>query len=201
MAEPRTLEQTLPVHGQGLVGTPWWGMLCVIATEGVLFAYLIFSYAYLATQGPAAHWPPTGGPPSLAIAIPATIVLLASSGTAEWGKRAARARRVLTARLAYGLTIILGLLFIALSMKEWSDKPFGLNENSYSSIYFLLTGTHLTHVAAGIVALVVALVWSLQGRIHAGHEQHRTLVTLYWHFIDAVWLFVFATIYLGPRLA
>ena len=68
-------------------------MLALIATEGILFAYLIFSYAYLGSQGPAAHWPPTGGPPSLTIAIPATIALLASSGTAEWGKRVARKRR------------------------------------------------------------------------------------------------------------
>ena len=80
MAEPRTLDQTLPVHGQGLVGTPWWGMLCLIATEGILFAYLIFSYAYLAHAGPggalATHWRAA----SLTIAIPATIALLASSG-------------------------------------------------------------------------------------------------------------------------
>lgn len=201
MAEPHTLEQTLPVHGRGLVGTPWWGMLSLIATEGILFAYLIFSYAYLATQSPAAQWPPTGGPPSLALAIPATIALLASSGTAEWGKRAARARKVSTARLSYGLTILLGLLFVGLSGKEWMDKPFGLSDNSYSSIYFLLTGTHLTHVVLGLVALIVMLVWSLQGKIHEGHDQHRTLVTLYWHFVDAIWIFVFTTIYLSPYIA
>ncbi len=74
--------------------------------------------------------------------------------------------------------------------------------NSYSSIYFLLTGTHLAHVAIGLVALIVLAGHGVcSGRIHAGHEQHRTLVTLYWHFVDAVWLFVFATIYLSPRLA
>ena len=96
---------------------------------------------------------------------------------------------------------MLGVLFVGLSAKEWADKPFGLSDNSYSSIYFLLTGTHLSHVAVGLVALVVTLVWSLQGRIPAGHDQHRTLVTLYWHFVDAVWIFVFITIYLSPRIA
>lgn len=201
MAEARTLDQKLPVHGRGLVGTPWWGMLALIATEGILFAYLIFSYAYLGSQGPAAHWPPTGGPPSLAIAVPATFALLASSGTAEWGKRVAREGRLDTARLAYGLTILLGLTFVGLSAREWSDKPFGLAENSYSSIYFLLTGTHLSHVAVGLVALIVVLFWSLQGKVAAGHDQHRTLATLYWHFVDAVWIFVFTTIYISPRIA
>jgi cytochrome c oxidase subunit 3 len=200
MAEARTLSQKLPVHGAGQVGTPWWGMLCLFATEGILFAYLIFSYAYLGSQGPA-HWPPTGGPPSLALAIPATVALLASSGTAEWGKRLARRREIGHARLAYGVTILLGLLFIGLSAKEWADKPFGLSQDSYSSIYYLLTGTHLAHVAVGLIALVVTLAWSLQGKIHAGHDQIRTLTTLYWHFVDAIWLFVFATIYISPRIA
>jgi cytochrome c oxidase subunit 3 len=199
MAEARTLEQNLPVHGQGVAGTPWWGMLSLIATEGILFVYLIFSYGYLATQGPA-HWPPTGGAPSLAIAVPATLALLSSSGTAEWGKRTARNGRLARARLAYGLTILLGLIFVGLSAKEWYDKPFKLADNSYSSIYFLLTGTHLAHVVLGIGALIVVLVWSLQGKVHAGHDQHRTLVTLYWHFVDAVWIFVFLTIYLSPRI-
>ncbi len=200
MAEAISRSQRLPVHGRGRVGTPWWGMLSLIATEGILFAYLIFSYAYLGSQGPSAHWPPTGGPPPATLALIATALLIASSGTAEWGKRVARRGNLERARLAYGLTIALGIGFVALSAREWADKPFKLSDNSYSSIYFLLTGTHLAHVAAGLVALVVVLVWSLAGRVHAGHDQHRTLVTLYWHFVDIVWLFVFATVYLSPRL-
>lgn len=200
MAKAQTFSDKLPIHGRGLVGTPWWGMLCVIATEGILFAYLIFSYAYLASQGSAAHWPPTGGAPSLTLALPATIALLASSVTAEWGKRVARRGELGRARIGYGATLGLGLVFIALSAKEWADKPFALSDNSYSSIYFLLTGTHLAHVLLGLIALAVVLVWSLQGRLNEGHDQHRTLATLYWHFVDAVWLFVFATIYLSPRL-
>ena len=48
---------------------------------------------------------------------------------------------------------------------------------------------------------MVVLVWSLQGKVAAGHDQHRTLVTLYWHFVDVVWIFVFTTIYISPRIA
>jgi len=168
--------------------------------RGVLFAYLIFSYAYLGSQRGGA-WPPVGGVPSFTLAIPATIALLASSGTAEWGKRSARRGAMDQSALAYGLTIILGLLFIGLSAFEWAGRPFRLDENSYSSIYFLLTGTHLAHVVGGLLALLVLLGWTMAGRVHGGHDQHRTLVTLYWHFVDLVWLFVFATIYISPRLA
>lgn len=200
MAEARTLDERLPIHGMGLVGTPWWGMLCLFATEGVLFAYLIFSYAYLGSQGYQA-WPPTSGPPSLTLAAPATILLVGSSFVLEYAKRRARKGAIGTARLALAIGIAMGASFIALSLKEWSDKPFTLSADSYSSIYFVLTGTHLAHVVIGLVALAVLLIWSLIGRVGPGHEQHRTLVTLYWHFVDIVWLFVFATIYLSPRLA
>ncbi|MEO6092799.1 MAG: cytochrome c oxidase subunit 3 [Novosphingobium sp.] len=200
MAEARTLDARLPIHGMGRVGTPWWGMLCLFATEGILFAYLIFSYAYLGSQGYQA-WPPTGVPPSLVLAIPATILLVGSSFVLEYAKRRARMGAVGVARLALAIGILMGAAFVALSLKEWSDKPFTLATNSYSSIYFVLTGTHLAHVAIGLIALIVLLVWSLTGRIGPGHEQHRTLATLYWHFVDVVWLFVFATIYLSPRLA
>lgn len=184
----------------GRVGTPWWGMLCLFATEGILFAYLIFSYAYLGSQGYQA-WPPTSGPPSLALAVPATILLVGSSFVLEYAKRRARKGAVGIARTALGIGILMGAGFLALSLKEWSDKPFSLSADSYSSIYFVLTGTHLAHVAIGLIALTVLLVWSLSGRVQAGHEQHRTLVVLYWHFVDVVWLFVFATVYLSPRLA
>lgn len=200
MAEARTLDERLPVHGMGLVGTPWWGMLCLIATEGILFAYLIFSYAYLGSQGYQA-WPSTSGPPSLTLAIPATILLVGSSFVLEYAKRRARRGAVGVARSALGVAILMGAGFIGLSLKEWSDKPFKLTTDSYSSIYFVLTGTHLAHVAIGLIALIVLLFWSLNGRVGPGHEQHRTLATLYWHFVDVVWLFVFATIYLSPRLA
>jgi len=200
MAEARSLEERLPVHGMGMVGTPWWGMLCLFATEGILFAYLIFSYAYLGSQG-YQSWPPTGGPPGLKLALPATILLVGSSFVLEWAKNRARAGRLVIARWALALGILMGIGFVGLSLEEWHDKPFALSTDSYSSIYFVLTGTHLAHVAIGLIALLVLLVWSLTGRVGAGHEQHRTLATLYWHFVDVVWLFVFATIYLSPRLA
>jgi cytochrome c oxidase subunit 3 len=197
MSSAATLEQTLTVHGQGQVGTPWWGMLCLIATEGILFVYLIFSYAYLGSQH--GGWPP-GGPPSLRLALPATILLLGSSFVAEWAKNRARSGHINSGRLGFALTLAMGSGFVVLEVIEWMGKPFSFSQDSYSSIYFLLTGTHLAHVALGLLALSAVLLWSLSGTLHRGHEQHRALATLYWHFVDAVWLVVFAAVYLSPRL-
>ena len=198
MAEARTLDARLPVHGRGLVGTPYWGLMCLFATEGILFAYLIFSYAYLGSQGNG-RWP-GGGPPSLTLALPATLLLVGSSFVLEWGKRRANEGRHGQARFGLGLTILMGTAFAALELKEWSDKSFSFGDNSYSAIYFLLTGTHLAHVAVGLFALTVVLWWVLSGKTGGEHVQQRVLVTLYWHFVDVVWLFVFTTVYLSPRL-
>jgi len=173
-------------------------MLCVIATEAILFAYLIFSYAYLGTQ--ARQWP-SGGVPSLRLALPATVLLVASSVVREWSTRAARREKMGRARLAVAMALLMGLGFAALELEEWKNTPFTLSTDSYSAIYFLLTGTHLFHVGAGLLGMALLLAWSLSGRLAQGHDQHRTLVTVYWHFVDIVWLFVFATIYLSPRLA
>jgi heme/copper-type cytochrome/quinol oxidase subunit 3 len=198
MSEARTLDAVLPVAGRGQVGTAWWGMVCLIATEGILFAYLIFSYAYLGSQQPG-PWPPAG-PPSLRLALPATLLLLASSFAMEWGKRGAgrgaRARGIAGFSLALGL----GTAFVALEWLEWKGKHFDIAKDSYNAIYFLLTGTHLLHVLLGLAAIAFVLLLSLAGRIGRDHHQHRAIATLYWHFVDAVWLFVFATVYLSPRL-
>jgi len=198
MAEARTLDTALPVEGKGRVGTAWWGMVCLIATEGIVFAYLIFSYAYLGTQT-VGGWPPQG-PPSLTLALPATVILFASSFVLEWGKRLGRDGRMAASRAAILATFLMGTAFAGLELKEWSDKPFGLGANAYSSAYYLLTGTHLAHVAVGLLGLLVLFFWAITGRLQQGHHEHRAVVTLYWHFVDAVWVFVFTTVYLSPRL-
>ncbi len=198
MAEARTLETTLPVEGKGRVGTAWWGMVCLIATEGIVFAYLIFSYSYLGTQQ-VGSWPPQG-PPSLKLALPATVILIGSSFVLEWGKRLGRDGRMAASWIAILVTFLMGAAFAALELKEWAGKPFSLGTSAYSSAYFLVTGTHLAHVAVGLLALLVLFVWAVTGQLEQGHHQHRAIVTLYWHFVDAVWVFVFATIYLSPRL-
>jgi len=197
MAEIRTLDETLPVQGTGRVGTAWWGMVCLIATEALLFAFFIFAFLYLGTQS-AGDWPP-GGPPALRLALPNTILLLASSVVLQWGLGGVESRR--RGRWLGGLiaTIVMGTAFVAVQALEWSNKPFGMGSNAYGSAYFSLTGLHMAHVAAGLIALTVILVWSLLGRFSPERHEHVSLAALYWHFVDVVWLTVFTTVYLVPR--
>ena len=173
-------------------------MLCLIATEAILFVYLIFSYVYLGSQqtGP---WPPSG-PPSLRLAAPNTLVLIASSLLLGWGlRRFARTRNRGRLALYLATTIALGAIFVTIQGFEWADKHIALSTNAYSSAFFVLTGVHMAHVIVGLLMLVMLLVWTLLGKFDGVHHEHLALGALYWHFVDVVWLAVFATAYLAPQ--
>lgn len=196
----RARQERLPVGGAGKVSTAWWGMISLICTEAILFVYLIFSYAYLGTQQ-TGSWPPDGAP-ELTLALPNSAILIGSSFVLQYGLRDYRqGRRGPRLALLIGATILLGSVFVAVQALEWSNKGFGLTSDSYSSIFYLLTGVHMAHVIVGLIMLVVLLVWTLAGRFRRGHNEHIPLATLYWHFVDAVWIAVFATVYISPRLS
>lgn len=196
MADIHISDTSLPVGGQEQISTRWWGMMCLVATEGILFVYLIFAYAYLGSQSPGA-WPPSG-PPSLQLSAPDTLVLLASSVLLGWGVRKGASKARLQSALAG--TFVLGVIFLAVQGVEWLGKPFTLRTNAYSAIYFTLTGFHMAHVVAGVLMLLVLLGWSLTGRLNH-HPESAALGAIYWHFVDIVWLAVFTAIYLFPRFS
>ena len=193
------VERPLPVRGKHWASTAWWGMAFIILTEGSLFAYLLFSYFYLASQSSDA-WPPNG-PPELSKAAVSTLLLLSSSGTAWWGERgiaAGKPRRLTVALIA---TLVLGIVFLSIQWHEWQTRPFVLSSHSYSSLYFLITGFHGAHVIVGLLMLLALLLWNLLGRFDRGWYLEVSVGIVYWHFVDAVWLAVFSTIYLTPRLS
>ncbi|MEO8937361.1 MAG: cytochrome c oxidase subunit 3, partial [Burkholderiaceae bacterium] len=132
------IERPLPVRGKHWASTAWWGMAFLILTEGSLFAYLFFSYFYLASQS-TTPWSPTG-PPELTNASINTVLLLSSSGFAWWGERgiAAGNRRRLSIGLV--LTIVFGLVFMGIQGHEWATRPFHFSSSPYSSLYFVITG-------------------------------------------------------------
>jgi len=188
----------LPVGAKGSDSTGWWGMLCLIATEGCLFAYLLFSYFYIAIQrGPA--WSPEPHP-SILLSAPNTAILLASSVAAWWGeggaKRGQRGRQL--AGLA--LAILLGTVFLAVQVFEWRAKTFGPTSGSYGSLYFTITGFHMAHVIVGLLMLSAILGWTLLGRFSPRRHEPVSIAIVYWHFVDVVWLAVFSTFYVSPYL-
>jgi cytochrome c oxidase subunit 3 len=192
-------ENPLPVGSKSHHASGWWGMLTIVATEASLFAYLLFSYYYTAAHA-TNPWP-TGGAPDLKLAIPGTIILLAGSFVMAWGEHGIRKGQ--NGRLATSLifSVLLALLFLGIQFWEWFHKPFALDYDAYSSLYFVITGFHMAHVAVGVVMLLVVLLWTLLGMFDARRHSAVSIAVIYWHFVTIVWLFVFFTFYISPRLA
>lgn len=188
----------LPLGSPGRLAPGWSGMLALLVTEGALFAYLLFSYFYLASQSTGA-WPPDG-PPRLALAAANTLILLASSACAIWAERGIRLGR--KSRLIAGLAgaLALGIAFAAIQFFEWRSRGFTLSYDAYGSLYFTITGFHMAHVIAGLLMLAAMLSWSMLGYFDSRRHAAISIGTLYWHFVDAVWVAVFAALYLTPYL-
>lgn len=194
----RDLLSTLPVGRAEEEHPPGrWGMLLLISTEAALFSCLIFGYFYLGVRSES--WPPFG-PPDLRVASLNTVLLLSSSGTLRWGERGIRLGNVKRLRLGIALTLVLGASFLSLQGYEYSRQPFTPTTDAYGSAFFTVTGMHGAHVFIGLVVLSVLLVMTMLGKFGARNHAYVTNAALYWHFVDAVWLVVFSSLYLSPRL-
>lgn len=188
----------LPVGGIGHKSIGWWGMLCLIASEASIFAYLLFSYYFYAIQNDRS-WMPVAHP-SLKLALPNTVVLLLSSVAVWWGERGARRGRRSQHLLGLSIGIGLGVLFVVVQSFEWRNKTFSLSSGLYGSIYFVTTGFHMAHVVVGLLILSAILGWSMLEFFNSRRKTPLLIGAIYWHFVDAVWLTVFFTFYLTPYL-
>ena len=191
-------DRPLPIASAGQNSTAWLGLLCLIATEGSLFAYLLFSYAYFGVQQPASWLPTTR--PSLTYALPGTIVLLSSSGTIWWSEQGMRKGDVRQHLVGLAATIALGIGFAVLEVLDWRSQPFSLSSRAYGSFYFVITGFHMAHVVVGVALLTAVLAWSWTGYFNTRRHIHLTISGAYWHFVDVVWVFVFTTFFIAPHL-
>jgi heme/copper-type cytochrome/quinol oxidase subunit 3 len=189
--------ERVPVGGVGRRSMGWWGLVTLIATEGALFAYLLFAYYYVLVQvGPS--WFPEKAP-ALRLALPNTIILLVSSGTVWWAERSIRRGARGAALGGLALTFLLGLAFLVIQLFEWKAKPYTIRSGSYGSLYFTITGFHMAHVTAGLIALLLIFIWCASGFLDGRRNVPLLIGAAYWHFVDVVWLFVFFTFYLVPR--
>ena len=147
-----------------------------------------------------AAWPP-GGPPSLRLALPNTLVLLSSSATMWWAESGIRADARI--RLNRGLlaTLVLGATFLSVQGFEYFQLPFTPRTDAHGSLFYVIAGFHSAHVLVGLLMIAVVLVRAWLGHFRAGQHLAVTNTAWYWHFVDVVWLAVFTTLYLSPRFS
>jgi cytochrome c oxidase subunit 3 len=196
--ETLSLDTPLPVGSAGKLSSGWFGLIAMIVTEAALFGYLLFAYFYLYAQNRAA-WPPDGMPD---LRIPAinTVLLLGSSVLAWRAERAVKSGRQTAALVWTATAFIAGTLFALIQLGEWHKKTYGLTSHVYGSLYFTITGFHLAHVVVGLGILLLLMVWIALGYIERHRHAAFTIGVMYWHFVDAVWLAVFTSLYLTPYI-
>ncbi|MFP5206931.1 MAG: heme-copper oxidase subunit III, partial [Acidobacteriota bacterium] len=103
----------------------------------------------------------------------------------------------------WGLTIALGLIFISGTFAEWHKLIYSegltIHTNLFGTTFYSLVGLHATHVVVGLVGLSIILLFTLLGKVNQSHTGRVQVFALYWHFVDAVWVVVFITVYLVGR--
>ena len=176
------------------------GMFALIAAESTIFT--IFVVAYLFYLGKGVYGPQPRDvlkPPILY-----TVCLLSSSVTLEIALRSVRRRRMANFALALLVTIVLGGAFLYGTAAEWRRLIYvdglTINTNLFGTTYFSLVGLHASHVIIGLLMLFAVMTFTLFGLIRPEHAQRLDILSLYWHFVDAVWIVVFTVVYVIGRL-
>lgn len=171
------------------------GVRLFILSEVMLFGALFAAYFILRAEAPS--WPPLASlrRPELGLVAANTFILLSSSGTIQWAVGRARAddRRGLVRGLL--VTLGLGATFLFVQAYEFTRNGFGLADGVFGSTFYTLTGFHGAHVFGGLVAIAIVLNRARLGLIDRAHDTAVEAVSYYWHFVDAVWLTLFVSLY------
>ena len=174
-------------------------MASLIAAESAIFT--IFVVAYLFYIGKSL----TGPTPREVLGTPIffTVCLLSSSLTIHFAsKLLERGKRGAFLGLWF-LTIVLGGLFLFGTGQEWHrliyERGLTISTNLFGTTYYSLVGLHAFHVTAGLLMLAIVLLFGLAGRVGPEHSARVDVLSLYWHFVDVVWVVVFTVVYVLGR--
>lgn len=174
-------------------------MLCLIAAEAAIFT--IFVVAYVFYLGKSL----TGPMPKDVLNVPMvyTICLLSSSLTIHLAAKSLRRGGTLTFGILWLATITLGAAFLCGTGTEWYrliyKEGFTISTNLFGTTYYSLVGLHAFHVMVGLLSLTTVMVFTMTGSVGSEHAERVDVLSLYWHFVDVVWIVVFTVVYVIGR--
>ena len=183
-------------HGGAGMPTALVGMLLFIASEVMFFGGLFATYFNARATATGAWEPPPGGHLDLPLAAVLTAILVASSFTMQFGVWAIRRGDTGKLKLWTAITLGLGVLFLAGQLYDYTQLGFGLADGVFGTVFYTLTGFHGAHVFGGAVGLTIVLARAMRGQFSARNHVAVEAVSVYWHFVDVVWIGVFSVIYL-----
>jgi cytochrome c oxidase subunit 3 len=180
-----------------------WGMIAFLGSEIATFG-AGFTYYFYIRSGP---WNPEAlGLPDLttSLVLANTLLLVASSFTLHWAHVAIRNENRRNFVLGLAVTLLLGLVFVAGQVYEYYEfivhKGFTLTDGIFASAFFGLTGLHGLHVSLGAVLLGIVFIRALYGHYSAERHTSISTVSMYWHFVDVVWIFLVVVLYVGATI-
>jgi cytochrome c oxidase subunit III len=185
-------EWTLPSKGRV-------GMFSLIAAESAIFTIFVVAYIFYigkSLSGPA---------PKDVLTLPIfnTICLLSSSLSIHLSVRALRDAKVGIFGLWWFVTMALGAIFLIGTGHEWHklvfDDGLTISTNLFGTTYYSLVGLHAFHVTVGLVVIAIIMAFTLLGKMSSKYSERVDVFSLYWHFVDAVWVVVFTVVYVIGR--
>jgi cytochrome c oxidase subunit III len=183
---------TLPSRGRV-------GMVSLIAAESAIFT--IFVVAYIFYVGKSL----SGPTPRDVLTIPVfiTICLLSSSLTVHLAVRALRNAKIGSFGFWWLVTLTLGAIFLIGTAREWHrlifDEGLTVSTNLFGTTYYSLVGLHAFHVTFGLIVIAIVMTFTLLGKVTSKYSERLEVFSLYWHFVDAVWVVVFTVVYIIGR--
>lgn len=191
---PQHAEEVWKLPSRGIVG-----MACLILAEAAIF--LIFVVAYVFYIGRSL----SGPTPREVLDLPifATVCLLSSSISVHFAGSALHDGKQRICSLWLATTVLLGSIFLGSTALEWYQLIYhdglSIRTNLFGTTFYSLVGLHATHVVVGLLMLALSLLFSLRGTMTSEHTGRLEVLSLYWHFVDAVWVVVFLVVYVLGR--
>ena len=192
--QPSTSGAGWRVPDRGVVG-----MLSFILAESVIFTIFVIAYVYYIGRSIS------GPTPGEVLHVPVfnTVCLLSSSLTIWFAERALKKNAMRAFAGWWALTAILGAVFLAGTGLEWRTLIYHdgltISTNLFGTTFYSLVGLHASHVTVGLIMLFTVLVFALTGKLKPEHGHRVEVLSLYWHFVDAVWVVVFTVVYIVGR--
>jgi len=170
------------------------GMLCLIAAEAAIFVIFIVAYLFYAGKSLA-------GPTTAILHLPVffTVCLLSSSLTIHTAVKSLSSGNGRAFAFWWLVTIVLGASFLVGTAFEWRhlirDEGLTIRTNLFGTTYYSLVGLHAFHVTVGLLALAAVSLFAFFGKVGKAHAGHVDVLSLYWHFVDVVWVAVLTVVY------
>jgi len=174
-------------------------MTCLIIAESAIFTIFVVAYLYYLGKDLS------GPTPQQVLELPIlnSICLLSSSATITFAVRSLRNGDTKRFSFWWLATIALGAYFLLGTGREWQhliyDKGLTIQTNLFGTTFYSLVGLHASHVIVGLFGLLVVMAFAMAGFVKQKHAERARVLALYWHFVDTVWIVVFAVVYIIGR--